>query len=147
MKRPWLFTVVALLWGCGREQIVAAPTQTTSAALPVVAESAPPETEINEPPRHAERVVGQLRPRFRICYERGLAQENHEMSGVVVLHMRVAPDGTVRTVDITKRAGLSNTVATCISRFAQGAVFEAPGAGGAALDVPVHFVRSAVAAH
>ena len=119
-------------------------TQTTSA---IVAPSAPlpVEPESNEPPHDAERVVGRLRPRFRLCYERALREENPTMSGVVVLHVRVSANGTVRDVDVSKRSGLSSNVAGCVVRQARGAQFDPPGAGGAALEVPVHFVRSASA--
>lgn len=142
-----LFVFAALLVGCHARETPApqAPTTTSATLPPPVEPSVVPES--NEAPRDGERVVAKLRPRFRSCYERGLLEGNRAMSGVVALHLRVAPDGTVRSVEIAKREGLSGTVAACIARQAQGATFEPPGPGGAALDVPVHLVRSNVAAH
>lgn len=134
---------LALVMGCHAQAPSVAPT--TSAILAPPDKIAAPES--NEPPRDRERVVASLRPRFRNCYERGSFLDRDAMSGLVVLHMRVAPDGSVRTVEIAKRTGLSSEVATCLSRKAQGAIFEAPGPGGAALDVPVHLFRSNLAAH
>jgi len=105
------------------------------------------ETQI-EPPRtsvpiaDAERVVMTLRPKFRICYQRGL-NTDPEMAGSVTLVAKVAPNGEVSEVDPSRAIGLSADVITCIERVVRNAQFSAPGSSGGSIQIPVKFLRQA----
>lgn len=87
------------------------------------------------PVANAARVLAGLRPRFRQCYQQGLATDP-TMKGNVVLTIRVAPNGDVSTADVAKNTGLSPTVAACLVSAAKRAAFDPPGAAGATLSVP-----------
>jgi hypothetical protein len=117
----------------------AVPTTSGQVAAPVVE---PPvvEAESKMPPRNAERTIAFVRPRLRTCYERGLSLDPNMPGGSVNIHARVAADGSVRTVEVTKRVGLSSVVETCVVDQLRTTRFE-PSGGATVLDVPVHFVR------
>lgn len=127
---------------CAGPQVELASTVPTTAAhveAPVVAAPAP-EPEPTLPPRNAERTIGLVRPKLRGCYEQGLALDPRMPGGTILVHARVGADGSVRSAEITKRAGLSPFVASCVIDRLSAARFE-PSGGSTALDVPVHFVR------
>ena len=90
------------------------------------------------PVANAARVLAGLRPRFRLCYQQGLATDP-TMKGNVVLLIRVAPNGDVTTADVPKNTGVSPAVAACLVSAAKRAVFDPPGAAGATLSVPFTF--------
>jgi len=90
------------------------------------------------PVTNAARVLAGLRPRFRHCYQQGLASDP-TMKGNVVLTLRVAPNGDVSTADVSKNTGVSPTVAACLVSAAKRAVFDPPGPAGASLTVPFTF--------
>jgi hypothetical protein len=103
----------------------------------------PPRTEaLVEPARatspvpNAERTVALLRPRFRLCYNRGLLVDPG-MSGSVLVRAKIAPNGEVAHVDAARISGLSSEVAGCIARVVRDAQFDPPGPLGSTLDIPV----------
>ena len=75
----------------------------------------------------ADRVVAGLRPKFRACYQSGL-NDDPAMQGRVILSARVAPDGTVESVDPASGEGLSARVTSCLADTVKRAQFSAPAA-------------------
>jgi hypothetical protein len=47
----------------------------------------------------------------------------------------------VSSADVSSNSGLSQGVASCISRVIKNATFSAPGGGGSTLNIPVTFVQ------
>ncbi|MBS2020297.1 MAG: AgmX/PglI C-terminal domain-containing protein [Deltaproteobacteria bacterium] len=141
---PALALATLVLVGCGaRVPQPVSTTRTTAAVLvaPVVAaEPPPPEPEAKSPPPNAERTIARARLRLRACYERGLALDPHMPGGALRLHVRVAPDGVVRTVDASKRTGLSTVVESCVVEGMRATRFD-PSSEPGVIDVPLHFVR------
>ena len=88
----------------------------------------------------ADRVIAGLRPRFRQCYNQGL-QTDPSMAGKVVITAKVGPNGEVASADVSQNTGLSQQVASCISRVVRNATFSPPGGGGSTLNIPVTFVQ------
>ncbi len=116
--------------GAGSETAVKGPTGdaqvgATSASVPV---------------SNAERVVAGLRPKFRACYNKGLAQDP-SMAGQVIITAKIAPNGEVQTADASSASGLSSDVQQCIARVVRNANFDPPGGSGSTLNIPVKFVQ------
>jgi hypothetical protein len=116
--------------GAGAERVVKGPTGDaqiggTSASVPVSG---------------ADRVVAGLRPKFKRCYEAGLAQDPG-MSGKVVISAKIGPNGEVSGADVASNSGLSPSVAACIAGHVKRATFDAPGGSGSTLNIPVTFVQ------
>lgn len=88
----------------------------------------------------ADRVIANLRPRFRQCYQTGL-NSDPSMSGKVVISAKVGPNGEVSSADVASNTGLSPSVASCIANVVKRATFDAPGGGGSTLSIPVTFVQ------
>lgn len=88
----------------------------------------------------AERTIMTLRPRFKRCYQKGLATDP-EMSGKLIMAIDLAPNGDVSSVSKAGGSGLSTTVEDCLMTTVRRASFDAPGGGGATLEVPVTFVK------
>ena len=86
----------------------------------------------------ADRVIAGLRPSFKSCYNKGLANDP-SMSGKIVLAIKVQPNGDVESVSKAGGSGLSAEVEQCIIGRAKRASFSA--GGGATLQVPVTFVQ------
>jgi hypothetical protein len=86
----------------------------------------------------AEAVVASLRPRFKACYQRGLAVDP-SLQGCVVLRTFVAPSGTVEKSAVFVREGLTDAVIQCLEGAVQSAKFAPPGGTGSALQIPVTF--------
>lgn len=121
---------------------VVASLPITAATVPVpvpVVEAPIEEPESKSPPRNAERTIARVRPKLRGCYERGLAIDPRMPGGALRVHARVSSDGSVRGVEITKRTGLSTSVASCVADELRATRFD-PSAEPSSLDVPVHFV-------
>ena len=89
----------------------------------------------------ADRVIAGLRPRFRACYRTGLT-EKPSMAGKLVLAASLSPEGEVKSASVVSNAGISSTVADCVSRVLQRAQFDAPGGTGSTLTLPVTFSQS-----
>lgn len=116
--------------GAGQETAVKGPTGdaqigTTTASVPVA---------------NAERVVAGLRPKFRACYNKGLASDPG-MAGGVTIVTKVGPNGEVATADASNVSGLSSDVVSCIQRVVRNAQFDAPGGSGSTINIPVKFVQ------
>ncbi len=89
---------------------------------------------------NADRVIAELRPKFRKCYTDGLAKDASQQ-GALTVRVKIAPTGEVAGVTIQSNTGLSAEVAACVSKRLQNAQFDAPGGTGSNLDVPVKFVH------
>jgi TonB family protein len=89
---------------------------------------------------NAERVVAGLRPGFRACYNQGL-QSDPGMSGKVLVSAKISPNGEVASADAAQNSGLSAGVVQCILRKVRNAQFDAPGANGSTLQIPVTFIQ------
>jgi hypothetical protein len=92
------------------------------------------------PVANAEATIARLRPGFRSCYNKGLANDP-SMAGKLVLAIKIAPNGDVSNVSKVGGSGLSPDVEACIMRKARNATFDAPGGSGSTVQVPVTFVR------
>ena len=88
----------------------------------------------------AERVVASLRPRFRACYRSGL-RFDPELEGCVVIRAGVEQDGSVASTKAVVADGLPPEVIACIARVVRNAHFNAPGASGATVNIPVTFIQ------
>ena len=104
--------------------------------LPPVAASA------ERTPADAERTIAAVRPRFRACYDKGLAVDP-SMTGSMTVVLAVDADGTVTAAHAEEESGLSSQVRDCIVESARGAHF-APSTTGQAttVRVPVRFVQA-----
>ncbi len=95
------------------------------------------------PVPNLEAVIAKLRPSFRSCYQqKGLAIDP-TMAGKLVIRIDIAPNGDVRSVTKAGGSGLSQPVEQCIVQKVQNASFDAPGGGGAKVDVPISFYNGA----
>lgn len=88
----------------------------------------------------ADRVIAQLRPGFRSCYNKGL-QSDPGMQGKVQIAVKIAPNGEVTSVEKSGGSGLSSDVEACIMKKLKNAAFDAPGGSGSTLQVPITFVQ------
>ena len=93
---------------------------------------------------NAEAVIFRLHRAFRGCYNKELAVDPWE-EGCVTIVVRIAPDGSVTSTEITNADGLSPAVTLCIASTFHDAHFDPPGAKGAILQVPVKFIKEAPA--
>jgi hypothetical protein len=116
--------------GAGTGQTVAGPKGDASIGA----------TSASVPVANAERVIAGLRPKFRLCYNQGLAQDPG-MSGSVTMTVKIAPNGEVNSADAAANTGLSDSVVKCISRALKNAQFDPPGSSGSVLNVPAKFVK------
>ncbi len=92
------------------------------------------------PVANAERTIAGLRPGFRSCYNKGLANDP-SMAGKIVLAIKIAPNGEVQDVSKVGGSGLASDVEQCIIKKARNASFDAPGGSGSTVQVPVTFVK------
>jgi outer membrane biosynthesis protein TonB len=86
----------------------------------------------------APRVAAGLRPRFRACYQAGLAREP-SMTATITVIVSVQADGQVSNTSVSSGTGLSSPVEACVLRVARSAVFEAPGGAGSLVAIPLTF--------
>jgi hypothetical protein len=92
------------------------------------------------PIANAEAAIAKLRPGFRSCYNKGLANDP-SMAGKIVLAIKIASNGDVSDVSKAGGSGLSSEVESCIINRAKHASFDAPGGSGSTVQVPVTFVK------
>jgi hypothetical protein len=83
------------------------------------------------------RVVAGTRPRMRACYNKGLEQDP-TMAGKLVLSVTFGPNGEVTKVDVVSNTGLSQSVASCVTRVLRNMQSRS---GGATVSVPLMFVK------
>jgi len=88
---------------------------------------------------NADAAIAKLRPGFRSCYNKGLANDP-SMAGKIILSIKVAPNGDVSDVSKAGGTGLSSDVEQCIINRAKHASFDASGSGST-VQVPVTFVK------
>jgi len=89
---------------------------------------------------NAESAIAKLRPGFRSCYNKGLANDP-SMSGSMTIAIKIAANGDITDVSKTGGSGLSSDVETCIVKRARNGTFDATPTGGT-ISVPVRFVRA-----
>ncbi len=97
-------------------------------------------TSMSVPVANAERVVAGLRPKFKACYQKGLASDPG-MSGSVKISAKISPNGEVDSATNAGGSGLSPDVVQCIQKAVQRAQFDAPGGSGSTIVIPVTFVQ------
>lgn len=143
--------VALLLAACRRQPAPADPPPPIESAEPEIAPvetAGPPARAASDlapgapvPPtiRNADRVVALLRPRFKQCYQRGLAADPL-MEGRTVIQVLVQPDGHVAWTKVLEDTGLSDEVIACLERVIGTATFEPPRMM-ATLNIPVSFVN------
>ena len=116
--------------GAGNETAVKGPTGDAQIG----------QTSSSVPINNAERVVANLRRRFKSCYDKGL-QSDPSMSGSVTIAAKVGPNGEVQSADPAGGSGLSAEVVQCIQRAVRSATFDSPGSSTATINIPVKFVQ------
>lgn len=89
----------------------------------------------------ADDVIASLRPRFRTCYQRGLADDANQR-GRLVINAVVSPKGDVVTATASQAEVLNAAVVTCIVDVVKSAHFTAPGGRGGQLKIPINLVQS-----
>ena len=87
-----------------------------------------------------EATVNKLRPGYKSCYQKGLA-EDPGMSGKAVFAVNISSNGEVSSVDVAENQGLSDDVLNCIRQKIRRAEFAPPGGGGAQVRLPVNFIK------
>jgi hypothetical protein len=92
------------------------------------------------PVANAEAAIAKLRPGFRSCYNKGLANDP-SMAGKIVLAIKIGANGDVNDVSKVGGSGLSSDVEQCIIKRARNGTFDAPGGSGSTIQVPVTFVK------
>jgi hypothetical protein len=90
------------------------------------------------PIANADDVIASLRPRFKTCYERGLATDRNQR-GRLLLSASISPEGDVVSASPSNVEGLNNAVVGCMVGVLKGAHFSAPGGRGTTLQVPLTF--------
>jgi Ca-activated chloride channel family protein len=88
---------------------------------------------------NAARIVAAMRPGFRSCYQRALADEP-DAAGSIRLTIRVAEGGEVAGVSPFPSDSLPGDILLCVMARARAAQFDAPEGGSAIISVPVTFV-------
>jgi hypothetical protein len=86
----------------------------------------------------AERVVAQLRARFRACYNHGLAS-NPSLQGSVKITAKIGSNGEVVSATPSGGEGLGDEVVSCLVSRIMGASFRPPESGGASIVIPITF--------
>jgi hypothetical protein len=85
-----------------------------------------------------QEVLAALRPKFRRCYQAGLAAEP-DMSGKLVIVATVGPTGEVLEAGVASSEGLSRGVTECLVDLVRNARFTGTGTSST-LHVPISFV-------
>jgi hypothetical protein len=89
---------------------------------------------------NAASVIARMRPGFRRCYARGLA-EDPDASGKVQLELRIGPQGEVVTATAKANGNFPASVAACMEARARAARFDPPQGGAAKIVIPFVFTR------
>lgn len=88
---------------------------------------------------NAAQVVAGMRPGFRSCYNRGLAQYP-DAEGSIQLTIRVGPGGEV--TGVSAGSSMPGLIVNCVAARARAAQFDAPEGGSAVVQVPVHLRKN-----
>jgi Ca-activated chloride channel family protein len=88
---------------------------------------------------NAARVVAGMRPGFRNCFQRALAQDPTLSGGTLRLTIKIGPAGEVTNVTPSPGGSLPPNVVACVVSRARAAQFDAPSGGSATIVVPVTF--------
>ena len=87
----------------------------------------------------APRVVAGMQAGLRLCYRRGLEQDDPTMQGSVRVTAQVGPNGEVRSAQPSGGGGLSPGVIACVVSRVRSAQFGSPASGGATVVIPMTF--------
>jgi MYXO-CTERM domain-containing protein len=87
-----------------------------------------------------DRVFAGMRPRFRMCYAKGV-ESDPAMAGKVTLALKIQPNGEVEAADVAMNTGISADVVKCLVRASRNATFAAPGGVGAHATVTIAFAQ------
>jgi tetratricopeptide (TPR) repeat protein len=88
---------------------------------------------------NAAKVVADMRPRFRACYQQSLDRDA-SLQGTIRMAIRVAADGSVANATGVSFDLPAETI-DCLLERALAATFDPPGGGAAVVNVPVNFVK------
>jgi hypothetical protein len=121
-------STTAVTRGAGPEVVVKPPVGNTTVGS----------TEVHGHVIDAERVVAQLRGRFRVCYNHGLAS-NPTLQGSVKITAKIGPNGEVVSATPSGGEGLGDEVVSCLVSRIMGANFRPPEGGGASIVIPITF--------
>lgn len=89
---------------------------------------------------HVERVLAGLRPRLRACYWTAL-EGAPPMTGRLAIRANVSAEGAVTSTEAVVDSGLPVQLVGCAKAAIARAKFEAPGAKGSTLTIPMSFTR------
>jgi len=87
---------------------------------------------------NARAVVSRMRGRFRRCYQLGLRQDP-DLQGTVTLTAKIGPNGEV--VSVGGGSAALTPIVPCLKAVVSAGAFTPPDGGGAAIAIPITFVR------
>ncbi len=121
-----------------------APSHASAAASAMPSPGDPKGSWISDAPTtsssqvsEADRVVEGLRPKLRACYDKAVA-DGTRVSGMVTCGVRIAKNGKVAAVGVTRRSGLPAPLVECIVAELKNAQFDKRAEEGL-IQVPVRF--------
>ncbi len=138
--RPGQSADLSALAGRNRSVQTGDSGQQIAVTGPKVAVSTPPPTTQGGVISDATRVVAGMRPGFRGCYNRGLA-DYPDASGNIQLAIRVGPGGEVQSVSATPSGNLPSSIVSCVRGRAEMGLFSPPVGGSAVVMVPVTLIQ------
>jgi outer membrane biosynthesis protein TonB len=151
MKTTGRFLVLAtFLAACGGGSQTPAATpasSTASAATPSSSDTASGGGSVtagapteSTPMADAEKVIGNLKPDIRKCYNDALAKDP-TLSGSVMVKAQIDAKGAVSSATPAGTPTLPADLVTCITTQIQKAQFSPPGAGGSTIQIPLKFEK------
>lgn len=106
---------------------------------PTSSSDAPPRASDSAQVGDPTKIVAQMRPSFRHCYQRGL-QADPKLEGRIAMTLEVGATGHVVTTR-SRALGLSMPVVRCVAARAAMATFPPPEHGSANINLPIEFVK------
>ncbi|MGO8999229.1 MAG: AgmX/PglI C-terminal domain-containing protein [Polyangiaceae bacterium] len=88
----------------------------------------------------AEKVIGNLKPDIRKCYNDALAKDP-SLAGSVMVKAQIDAKGAVSSATPAGTPTLPADLVTCITTQIQKAQFSPPGAGGSTIQIPLKFEK------
>jgi hypothetical protein len=119
-----------LALACGAPNGRPSPQEASQAACP----------DAGAPPNAEGVIRSHVYPVARRCYQQGLTEEG-STEGRIVVNVHVALSGSVESVQLASRVGVSDQVASCIVEAARAATFEAPCGPGAMVTLRFNLKR------